>query len=180
MRTLLYFSLRDTATARLAKVRLGDFAGTQALVAGPWFVQRDNQPVDGLPTIDVGQTTYREEAAITGIFVGALVGALVIFRYGASAGAGATAIAYVGAVMLGAMIGWWVCGLVGGKIVRLALWRRNAQLVTITQVSTGMGSRRRLPAVIQHFASAPHAATALALSSARDAIDGMSTFVKAR
>ena len=52
--------------------------------------------------------------------------------------------------------------------------------VTITQVSTGMGSRRRLPAVIQHFASAPHAATALALSSARDAIDGMSTFVKAR
>ncbi len=67
MRTLLYFSLRDTATARLAQVRLGDLAGTPALVAGPWFVQRDNQPVDGLPTIDVGQTTYREEAAITGI-----------------------------------------------------------------------------------------------------------------
>ncbi|ODV44395.1 GTP cyclohydrolase [Cupriavidus sp. UYMMa02A] len=51
---------------------------------------------------------------------------------------------------------------------------------TITQVSTGMGSRRRLPPVIQHFASAPHAAIALALSSARDAIDCMSTFVKAR
>jgi hypothetical protein len=128
MRTLLYFILRDTAAARLAQARLGDLAGTPALVAGPWFVQRDNQPADGLPTIDVSQTTYREEAAITGLFVGAVVGALVIFRYGVSVGAGATAVAYVGAVMLGAMIGWWLCGLVGGKIGRLALWRQYAQL----------------------------------------------------
>lgn len=52
--------------------------------------------------------------------------------------------------------------------------------VAITQVSTGMGSRRRLPPLIQHFASAPHAAITLALSSARDAIDGMSTFIKPR
>ncbi|CAG2161260.1 hypothetical protein LMG26411_08109 [Cupriavidus numazuensis] len=52
--------------------------------------------------------------------------------------------------------------------------------VTITPVSTGMGSRRRLPPLIQHFANAPHAAIALALSSARDAIDGMSTFVRGR
>ena len=52
--------------------------------------------------------------------------------------------------------------------------------VTITQVSAGNGSRRRLPPMIQHFASAPHTAIALALSAARDAIDGMSTFVKAR
>jgi GTP cyclohydrolase II len=34
--------------------------------------------------------------------------------------------------------------------------------------------------MIQHFASAPHTAIALALSSARDAIDGLPTFVKAR
>lgn len=52
--------------------------------------------------------------------------------------------------------------------------------VTITQVSEGMGSRRQLPGMIQHTASAPHAAIALALSSAREAIDGMSTFVKAK
>jgi len=128
MRTLLYFSLRDTPTARLTQARLGDLAGAPALVAGPWFVQRDSQPVDGLPKIDVGQATYREEAAITGIFVGAIVGALVIFRYGVSAGAGATAVAYVGTVMLGAMIGWWLCGLIGAKIGRLALWRQNAQM----------------------------------------------------
>lgn len=51
--------------------------------------------------------------------------------------------------------------------------------VTITQVSTGLGSRRLLPPMVQHFASAPHDAIALALSSAREAIDGMSTFVKA-
>ncbi|KAF7961719.1 hypothetical protein AWV80_30135 [Cupriavidus sp. UYMU48A] len=152
MRTLLYFSLRDTATARLAQARLGDLAGTPALVAGPWFVQRDNQPVDGLPTIDIAQTTYRDEAAITGIFVGALVGALVIFRYGASAGAGATAIAYVGAVMLGAMIGWWVCGLIGGKIVRLALWRWNAQVAPgqlLMIVSCDLRSKEALKQLIQ-------------------------------
>ncbi|KWR78698.1 hypothetical protein [Cupriavidus sp. IDO] len=52
--------------------------------------------------------------------------------------------------------------------------------VTITQVSAGMGSLRQVPPLIQHFANAPHAAIALALSSAREAIDGMSTFVKAR
>jgi hypothetical protein len=52
--------------------------------------------------------------------------------------------------------------------------------VTITQVSIGMGSRRQPPPMMQHFANAPHAALALALSSARDAIDSMSTFVKLR
>ena len=66
MRTLLYFTLKDTATARLAQACLGDLAGSSARVAGPWFVQRDNQPVDGFPAIDAGQTTYREEAAIVG------------------------------------------------------------------------------------------------------------------
>jgi len=52
--------------------------------------------------------------------------------------------------------------------------------VTITQVSTGMGSQRRLPPLLQYFANAPHVAITLALSSAREAIDGMSTFVKTR
>ena len=46
MRTLLYFSLNDTATARMAQVRFGDLAGASAGVKGPWFVQRDNQPVE--------------------------------------------------------------------------------------------------------------------------------------
>lgn len=53
-------------------------------------------------------------------------------------------------------------------------------IVTITQVSAGMGSRRRLPPMIQHFANAPHAAIAQALHSAKEAIDGMSTFVKGK
>lgn len=127
MRTLLYFSLKDAATARLAQVRCRDLAGTPARVKGPWFVQRDNQPVEGFPATDIGQTTYREEAALAGIFVGAGVGALVILRYGVSVGAGATAVAYVGAVMLGAIIGWWAGGLVGVRIGRLGLWRQNAQ-----------------------------------------------------
>ncbi|KAI3589219.1 hypothetical protein D9X30_5866 [Cupriavidus sp. U2] len=29
--------------------------------------------------------------------------------------------------MLGAMIGWWVGGLVGARIGRFALWRQNAR-----------------------------------------------------
>ena len=73
---------------------------------GPWFSQHDNQPVEALPSIDVGQITYREELAITGILVGAIVAALVVLRYGVSTGPGA-ALAYVGATTLGAMIGWW-------------------------------------------------------------------------
>lgn len=52
--------------------------------------------------------------------------------------------------------------------------------VTITPVSASMGSRRLLPSMVQHFASGRHAAIALALSSARNAIDGISTFVKTR
>lgn len=127
MRTLLYFKLKDAASAQLAQTRLGELARTPARVAGPWFGHPDNQPVDGLPTIDVSQTTYCEEAAITGIFVGGIVGALVIFSYGTSVGAGATAVAYVGAVVLSAMVGWWIGGLVGGKIERLGLRRHNAQ-----------------------------------------------------
>ncbi|KWR91336.1 hypothetical protein [Cupriavidus sp. IDO] len=128
MRTLLYFRLKDVITARLAQARLDELAGTSALVTGPWFVQRDNQPIDGLPRVDAGQTTYREEAAITGIFVGAIVAALVIFKYGVSVGTGATAIAYVGAIALGAMIGWWIGGLVGVKVGRLELGRQKAQM----------------------------------------------------
>ncbi|GAA7769325.1 MULTISPECIES: hypothetical protein [Cupriavidus] len=128
MRTLLYFILKDVVTARLAQARLGDLANTSALIVGPWFSQRDNQPVDGLPSIDVGQTTYREELAISGIFVGAIIAALAVLRYGVSVGTSATAIAYVGAMTLGAMSGWWVGGLVGTRISRLGLRRQKAQM----------------------------------------------------
>ena len=128
MRTLLYFILKDVVTARLVQARLGELADTSALVVGPWFAQHDNQPVDGLPGIDVGQTTYREELAISGIFVGAIIAALAVFRYGVSVGASATTIAYVGAVTLGAMTGWWVGGFVGTRIGRLGLRRRKAQM----------------------------------------------------
>ncbi|KWR78700.1 hypothetical protein RM96_31025 [Cupriavidus sp. IDO] len=129
MRTLLYFRLKDIATARLAQTRLGELAGTPARIGGPWFVQRDNQAVDGLPKTDIGQTTYREEAAIAGLPVGALLAALVIYRYGVPAGMGAGVLAYIGAMMLGAMIGWWIGGLIGVRVVRIGLARQKVQLV---------------------------------------------------
>ncbi|UBM08532.1 hypothetical protein [Cupriavidus metallidurans] len=128
MRTLLYFILKDVVMARLAQARLGELANTSALTVGPWFSQRDSQPVDGLPSIDVGQTTYREELAISGIFVGGIIAALAVLRYGVSVGTSATAIAYVGAMTLGAMSGWWVGGLVGTRIGRLGLRRQKAQM----------------------------------------------------
>jgi len=51
---------------------------------------------------------------------------------------------------------------------------------TITQMSAGMGSRRLVPPMIQHDADTPHVAIEMALSSAREVIDRMSTFVKSR
>lgn len=129
MRTLLYFRLKDIATARLAQTRLGELAGTSALIRGPWFVQRDNQPVEGLPRTDAGQTTYREETAIGGLAIGALVAALVIFRYGVPAGTGAGVLSYIGGMALGAMIGWWLGGLVGAGVVRFGLARQKVQMV---------------------------------------------------
>lgn len=128
MRALLYFFVKDVATARLAQATLRELADSSAQVVGPWFSQHDNQPVDALPSIDVGQVTYREELAITGILVGAILAALVVLRYGVSASPAATTLAYVGATTLGAMIGWWVGGLIGTRIGRLGLGRRKAQL----------------------------------------------------
>jgi len=49
---------------------------------------------------------------------------------------------------------------------------------TITQVSSGSGSLRQVPPLLQHFGFTPHAAIDEALTSARTAIDGMSTFIK--
>ena len=128
MRTLLYFRLNDIATAKLAQAKLGELAGASDHIAGPWFGQRDHQPVDEMPRIDIGQTTYREEAAIAGLFFGAAVAALLIFRFGVSADRGALWMAYVGAATLGAVLGWWICGLVGVRIGRLALRRKSAQM----------------------------------------------------
>lgn len=130
MRTLLYFNLQDVAMARLARERLGKLAGTAALIEGPWFSQGDNQSVGGLPNIDAGQITYREEFAIGGLFVGAIIGGVAVLRYGISVGAGATTMAYIGAITLGAMIAWWIGGLVGARIGRLELGRRRSARAT--------------------------------------------------
>jgi len=128
MRTLLYFRLNDIATAKLAQARLGELAATSERVTGPWFGQRDRQPVEELPRIEIGQTTYREEAAIAGLFAGAVFSALAVFRYGVSAEAGTMFMATVGAAALGAVIGWWIGGLVGVRIGRFALGRKSTQL----------------------------------------------------
>ncbi len=50
------------------------------------------------------------------------------------------------------MIGWWVCGLVGGKIIRLALWRWNAQVAPgqlLMIVSCDLRSKEALKQLIQ-------------------------------
>lgn len=58
--------------------------------------------------------------------------------------------------------------------------QRFLATVSITQVSADMGSRRILPAVLEESADAPQMAITLALSSAREVIDSMSTFVKSK
>lgn len=128
MRTLLYFTLNDVATARLAQARLGELFNRSELVGGPWFVQGDDQPVEGLPRTELSQTTYREETAIGGFVVGVIAAVPVILAYGVPAGPAASVVAFVGGLMFGGMIGWWIGGLVGARIRRFGLASKKLRL----------------------------------------------------
>ncbi|WP_423200772.1 Transmembrane protein (plasmid) [Cupriavidus sp. H19C3] len=129
MRTLLYFMLNDVATARLTLSRLTSLFDGPALGDGPWFAHRDNQPVEGLPRIEIGQTTYREQAAIGGFVIGALAVVSLMLTRGTFHGPAASAVALLGGLMLGGVIGWWIGGLLGVRVRRLKLTTRKLPVV---------------------------------------------------
>ncbi|PLQ00336.1 hypothetical protein [Cupriavidus pauculus] len=125
MRTLLYFTLNDVATARLTLSRLDNLFDESDLREGPWFSQRDNYPVEGLPKTEIGQTTYRERTAIGGFIFGALAVVIVMVAYGEFHGPVASAVATLGGIMLGGMMGWWIGGMLGVRVQRRRLTARR-------------------------------------------------------
>ncbi|WP_354678512.1 hypothetical protein [Cupriavidus plantarum] len=128
MRTLLYFRIKDLAMARLAQTALRGIAGSSNLIGGPWFSQNGDQPVEELPTVDKAHTSYREELAVSGILIGSVIGAVTVYRFGASADSANNFMAYLGASTFGAMIFWWIGGLLGGQIPRLSLSRKQTDV----------------------------------------------------
>ncbi|CAG9186485.1 hypothetical protein LMG32289_06464 [Cupriavidus pampae] len=114
--------------ARQAKASLQDISGTSNLIGGPWFSQNGDQPVEGLPTVDKAHTSYREELAVSGILVGSVIGAVTVYRFGASADSVNSFMSYLGASTFGAMIFWWLGGLLGGRIARLSLSRKQTDV----------------------------------------------------
>ncbi|WP_455283493.1 hypothetical protein [Cupriavidus necator] len=128
MRTLLYFRLNDLAAARRAQTHFDELPDTPARIAGPWFSQRDSQPAEGLPAPDAGKTTYRDETAIGGLVVGALLAAWLLFRYGTPINAATGVMAYLGGMALGAMIGGWLGGVIGAKVTRAGFRRQRRQM----------------------------------------------------
>lgn len=153
MRTLLYFRIKDIAMARSVQTTLGDLRDPSNPIDGPWFSQNHDQPVDGLPGVDRGYTTYREEFALSGIPIGALLGGLAVYWYGTSTDDFANDfMAYVGAIAFGAMISWWLGGLVGGRIARLSLSRKQAHVAAgeiLTIVSCASPSKEVTKRIIR-------------------------------
>lgn len=94
--------------ARLARTALRGIAGSSNLIGGPWFSQNGDQPVEELPTVDKAHTSYREELAVSGILIGSVIGAVTVYRFGASADSANNFMAYLGASTFGAMIFWWL------------------------------------------------------------------------
>ncbi|MGO4307075.1 hypothetical protein, partial [Cupriavidus sp. RAF12] len=129
MRTFLYFTLNDVATARLTLSRLANLFDGPSLRDGPWFAQRDDQPVEGLPRAEIGQTTYREQAAIGGFVIGAVAVVFMMLTLGTFHGPAASAVALLGGTMLGGVIGWWIGGLLGVRVRRLKLTARKLPVV---------------------------------------------------
>lgn len=126
MRTLLYFRIKDLVMAQEVRASLGDISGASNLISGPWFAQNGDQPVEGLPLVEKAHTSYREEFAVSGLLIGSVVGAVMVYQFGTPADSATNFLAYVGSSAFGAMIFWWLGGLVGGEIARLSLSQKRS------------------------------------------------------
>ncbi|MGO4330327.1 hypothetical protein AB4Z48_19125 [Cupriavidus sp. 2TAF22] len=128
MRTVLYFRLRDAVAARKIQAGLCELPLSPSLIKGPWFIQRDDQALEGLQKADATQTTYRGEWEIAGILAGAALAIYGTLRLGTSAGTLATVLACVAAGAMGALAGWWLGRWLGGLIRRGGIARQRASL----------------------------------------------------
>ncbi|MGE8451801.1 MAG: hypothetical protein ACN6OP_14490 [Pseudomonadales bacterium] len=114
MRSVLYFRLGDIAAAKRIQAKVREITAAPVHMGGPWFIQRDNKAIDGLPNAEASQTTYREEWAMAGAFCGTTLAVLAILHFGTSAGTFASVVACVGGSAIGALSGWRLGGLADG------------------------------------------------------------------
>jgi hypothetical protein len=128
MRTVLYFRLGDIAAAKQIQAKVREVPAAPVHMGGPWFIQRDNQAIDGLPNAEASQTTYREEWAVAGALCGTTLAVLAILHFGSSAGTFASVLACVGGGAIGALAGWRLGARLGARIRRGGIARRQAQL----------------------------------------------------
>lgn len=128
MRSILYFRLSDIAAARSIQSRMRELPVSPVHIGGPWFIQRDGQPMQGLPNAETRQTTYRNEWAIAGALCGAVLAVFATLHFGTSAGTFASALACLAGGAFGALAGWWLGGKLGGHIQRGKVARQRAQL----------------------------------------------------
>ncbi len=128
MRTVLYFRLHDAVVARSIQARLMALPASPVRVKGPWFIQRDDHPIEGLKDADSQQTTYRGESEAVGTLSGAVLATFAIAHWGNAAGIVPTVPACLVAGAAGALVGWWLGRWVGGLVRRGLIARRRAAL----------------------------------------------------
>ncbi len=128
MRSVLYFRLSGIAAATSMQSSLHALPVAPVHIGGPWFIQRDDQPMEGLPRAASKQTTYRQEWAIAGTVIGAILAVAATLHLGTSAGTFASVLACVASGALGGLCGAWLAGQLGARILRGKVARERAQL----------------------------------------------------
>ncbi|MGO4332588.1 hypothetical protein AB4Z48_38355 [Cupriavidus sp. 2TAF22] len=127
MRTVLYFRLRDATTARRIQSGLAELPVSPVCIKGPWFIQHDGQPVEGLRNAAT-QTTHRGEWEAAGFLSGVALAIYATLSLGTSAGTFATVLACVAAGALGGLAGAWPGRKLDGSIWRGAIARQRTSL----------------------------------------------------
>lgn len=127
MRTVLYFRLRDTATAQRIQSGLAELPVSPVRIKGTRFIQHDGQPVEGLRNAAT-QTMHRGEWETAGFLSGVALAIYATLSLGTSVGTFATVLACVAAGALGGLVGAWLGRKLRGSIWRGAIARRRTNL----------------------------------------------------
>jgi|UniRef100_UPI0031580784 hypothetical protein len=128
MRTVLYFRIHDAVLARIVQAKLTALPLSPVQVKGPRFVQRDDNPVEGLKDADRQQTTYRGELEVIGTFAGIVLATFAIAYVGTAMHSVPPLPACVAAAVAGGLIGWCAGRGVGGRLHRGLIARRRKML----------------------------------------------------
>ncbi|MCY1221283.1 hypothetical protein D9M68_770770 [compost metagenome] len=123
-------------------------------IKGPWFIHRDDHPIEGLRDADPNQTTYRGESEVVGAVGGAVLATFAIAYLGNSAGSVPTVPACVLTGVAGALGGWWLGRRLGGLIRRSLIARKRAMLAPgemLMVVSCAIGTKDSVKLMINEL-----------------------------